>query len=345
MTVKEIAKHCNVSPSTVSNILNDKPNVSEKTRQKVLDYVKMTGYQPNYFAQSIRKQKSQVLSIIAEDLMAFGTVQIVESIMAYCEDHHYRTVLINLRLYDKWQDAWYDDKEKLEEALAPAIQESLSIKVDGIIYVAGHCRLLNLFPPNLPIPVVAAYGMSNGKNPSIIIDDEKGGHDITAYLLEKGHKKIGVIAGAVDNMHTQMRLLGYQNALFESGILYDPSLIRYADWRRESAYPEVAPLLEKDITAMFCMNDEMAAGACDYLHDHNIAIGHDISVAGYDNNTISDYLRPRLTTVEIQLTEIGIKSAEVMLQVLAGATEATGTLFKIPCRMIERDSVEALPST
>ena len=117
ITVKEIAQICGVSPSTVSNILNGKTNMSEETRQKVLGTIKEIGYQPNFFAQSMRKQNSRIISIITEDLNQFSTGSIVEAVMAYCEDHDYRTILMNLRLYDKWSDTWFEDEQKVKAVL------------------------------------------------------------------------------------------------------------------------------------------------------------------------------------------------------------------------------------
>ena len=171
ITVKEIARRCNVSISTVSNILNGKPKVSEEKRQKVMKVVQETGYLPNYYAQGMRRQNTKVIGIIVEDLSEF-TTPIVEAAMAYCEDHSYKTILVNMRLYDRWQDTWYEDDLKLKSVLKPSIQELLSFKVDGIIYVAGHCRKVNCFPENLGMPGVVAYAISgSNKYPSIVIDD------------------------------------------------------------------------------------------------------------------------------------------------------------------------------
>lgn len=345
ITVKEIAQICSVSPSTVSNILNGKSNVSEQTRQRVLQVVKETGYQPNYFAQSMRKQNSCMISIITEDLNEFSTSPIVEAIMAYCEDHEYRTILMNLRLYDKWQDTWYNDAEKLRKALDPAIQEALSIRVDGLIYVAGHCRHIDCFPPDIAIPAVCAYGIAKSKkHPSIVIDDEKGGYDMTKYLIDKGHKKIGAIGGAQDNFHTQNRMLGYQKALFEGNALYNPEWVCYGNWKRQSGYLAAKKLIDQGVTAIFCMNDNMAAGVYDYLYEQGMSVGKDLSVVGYDNKEISAYLRPKLTTNAIQLSEIGRKTAEIMVELLDEKSEgkAPAGLYKIPCRVMERDSVHAL---
>lgn len=342
ITVKEIAKQCNVSPSTVSNILNGRSNVSEQTRRRVLECVEKTGYQPNYYAQNMRRRSTRMLSIITEDLTTFGTNPIVEAIMAHCDDNDYRTVLMNLRLYRKLHDKWYNESEPLRAAIKPVIQEAMAIKVDGIIYVAGHCRIIDCFPRNFKIPTVIVYGISKDeKYPSILIDDEKGGYDIAKYLTARGHRKIGIIAGAMDNMHTKLRLLGYQKALFEDGVLFNPAWVFYGDWKRASGYNGAKQLVDEGVTSIFCMNDEMAAGAYDYLYERDTVVGQDISIIGYDNMELSDYLRPRLTTNEILLSEIGRISAEIMLQTLEG-TERGNQIIKVPCKMIERDSVVSI---
>mgnify|MGYP003747049247 CR=1 FL=1 len=345
ITLKGIAQACGVSVSTVSNILNGKTNVSEHTRRKVLEVVQQTGYQPNYFAQGMRKQKTRAIGIIVEDLDLFSTTPIVEAIMAECEEQNYRTILINLRLYDKWQDTWYNDEAKLHSVLQPSIKELLTIKVDAMMYIAGHCRIINCFPDDFTIPAIVVYGISKSPRfPSVVIDDEKGGYDVAKYLISMGHRKIGVIAGTPDNLHTQKRLMGFQKALFESNILFNPDLVRYGDWMRPSGYKEMEGLAKEDITAVFCLNDVMAAGAYDYLYDHGIKIGQDLSLTGYDNKEISDYLRPSLTTNEIQLKTIGKTSAGILLEMLEGDSVGNGNqdIIKIPCRLIIRKSVMKL---
>lgn len=341
ITVKEIAQACNVSPSTVSNILNGKTNASEETRKKVMAAVKELGYQPNFFAQSMRKQNSRIIGIITEDLNQFSTAPIVEAVMAYCDDHEYRSILMNLRMYDKWSDTWFEDETKLKTVLEPVLREALSIRVDGLLYVAGHCRNINVFPEDLPIPLTLAYGFSgNEKYPSIVIDDEKGGYDMTVYLIERGCTKIGLIAGTEENLHTQSRLKGYQRALFEGNILYNPQWVQYGDWFRQSGYRAAKRLLQDGVTALFCMNDVMAAGAYDFINEKNLIVGRDISVVGYDDREIAAYFRPGLTTNAIRLREIGRKSAETLIGLLQADEKDVEIpqIIRIPCKMIERDS-------
>ncbi|MBQ7777165.1 MAG: LacI family DNA-binding transcriptional regulator [Lachnospiraceae bacterium] len=344
ITVKEIAQMCNVSVSTVSNILNGKPNASEETRRRVWEAIKQTGYQPNYFAQSIRKKKSKVISIVVEDLGEFSTPPIVEAAMEYCEEQGYRCVLINLRLYNKWKASWYDEEDLVKAALKPHIQEILSIKSDGVLYIAGHCRYIDYFPQDFLLPVVLAYGLAvENKYPSVVIDDEKGGYDITKYLLEKGHGKIGVVTGVKDNLHTKERLAGYKRALAEANIAYEPRLICEGDWSRRSGYAHMSDLLEGGVSAVFAMNDSMAAGVYDYLYEQELVPGEDISVIGYDNKELAEYLRPELSTNQVPLKEIGHRAAQILLERLESEEqERNNEPIRLPCKMIHRKSVADL---
>lgn len=345
VTLKEIAQMCDVSVSTVSNVLNGKPKVSEETKNRILDVVKQTGYQANYFAQVMRKQKTSIIGIIVEDLNLFSTPPIVEAIMAYCDDNNYRTILVNLRLYDKWKDTWFSNEKMIKSVLQPTLQELISIKVDGIMYVAGHCRHINCFMDDFDIPAIIVYALSTSPRfPSVVIDDEKGGFDITKYLISKGHRKIGVIAGSDNNLHTQKRSLGYQKALFEEQVLFNPDWIKYGDWERKSGYIQMEKLIKEDITAVFCMNDLMAAGAYDYLYENNLTVGQDISIVGYDNNMISEFLRPQLTTVDIPLNKIGKTAAEYFINLLEDEFDSNEKkeIIKLPCNMVIRESVRSI---
>ena len=345
VTLKEIASKCNVSATTVSNILNGKPKVSEKTKQAVMEVVREMGYQPDYVAQGLRRKKTSTIGIIAEDIAQFTTPGMVESIMEYCEKKGYRTVVQNLRLYGRWQDQWFDQEDEYERVLAPALTELCSVKVDGIIYLAGHARVIRSISDDFPIPVVMAYAYTQSpKIPSVVIDDTKSSYELISYLISMGHTKIGVVAGRQDNIHTQRRLLGYQKALFDADVLYNPSLVRFGDWQRPSGYTQTQALVEQGVTAIFCMADRMAGGVYDYLEEQGIRVGEDISVVGFDNQDIAEYFRPALTTTALPLSEIGQKSAKLLLKRLEGEQEPDNKVVEvlIPCKFIERKSVKKL---
>lgn len=341
ITVKELAKLCEVSPSTVSNILNGKPNVGEETRQRVLQTIKETGYQPNYFASGMRKQNSKLLSIIVEDLNQFTTPPIVGAIMSYCEEKGYKAILMDLRMYDRWQDTWFQDEKKLTSVLNPAIRETESIKADGCIYVAGHGRGINYFPKHYSVPTVIAYAKSeNDRFPSVLIDDENGGYDMGKYLISMGHRKIGVLTGTENNMHTQKRLAGFQRALFEAGIPYNPNWTFHGDWKKECGYQMAERVLTIEPTVIWCMNDQMAGGVYQYLYEHGIIVGRDISVAGYDNMEEASYMFPRLATNALPLKGIGLKSAEIVIRMIEEEGWKPETMKTwVPCVMMPGESV------
>lgn len=345
VTLKEIARECHVSPTTVSNILNGKPKVSEETRQRVLETVDKMGYRPNYIAQGLRNQKTRTIGIIAEDIAQFTTPEVVEGIMSRCEEKGYRVIVKNLRLYARWSDSWYDNESRYHSILDPSLKELESIRVDGIIYIAGHARIIHCFPEDFKTPAVMAYAFAgNPRIPSVAIDDMLSACEMIRYLISRGHRRIGVIGGRENNIHTRQRLAGYQKALFENQVLYDPSLVRYAGWDRKSALSEARELLKTDVTAVFCMADRMAGGVYNALDEKGLRAGRDIAVAGFDNQDIAEYFVPGLTTMTLPLREIGSVSADLLLRQMEGQSGEEGLPEKvlIPCTFMERESVQRI---
>ncbi len=334
ITLKELASRCNVSIATVSNILNGKSNVGEETKKRVLEVVKETGYKPNIMARGLRASKTKTIGLIVEDLTAFSSPWIVEGAMSYLEENGYGTVLENLRMYTKHVDTW-ENQNSFSKIVNSAIDQMISIKVDGIIYVAGHARNIFIDTNQIEIPFVMTYAFSENKNIHCVnIDDEKAAFELTEYLIKKGKKRIAVIGGKKENLHTIHRLVGYKNALEKNHLSYDESLIAFGDWERNGGFDATNYLIDKkcDFDAFFCFNDLMAAGCFDALLGKNIIPGKDVSVVGFDNREVSEFLRPSLTTMEIPLEEIGIESAKMLLE-----KDFQNKL--IPCKMILRDSV------
>lgn len=340
VTIKDIAKECNVSITTVSNVLNDKSKVGEQTKQKILEVIQKRGYRPNTIAQGLRSQKTKTIGIIADDIAQFTTPEIIEGIMSYCEKKGYRTTVRNLRMYARWQDAWYYNKTAYHSVLDPMLEELDSHMVDGVIYIAGHARKIDCFPADYRTPAVMAYAYEqNPRVPSVLIDDEVSAYQIVRYLIQNGHRRIGVIGGREDNIHTQKRLLGYQRALYEAEILYNPELVRFADWEKDSGYDKVKGLLKANITAVFCMTDRLAGGVYQYLNELGLRVGHDLAVVGFDNQILAEYMVPGLTTMALPLEEIGSVSAKLLFkQIEKGGLEENMKIL-IPCTFVERQSV------
>ena len=179
--------------------------------------------------------------------------------------------------------------------------------------------------------------------PAVVIEDEQGGYDIMKYVLSMGHRRIGIIGGRADNIHTKKRLLGAQKAMFEAQVLYNPDWVRYGAWDRDSGYEMAKPLIDAGVTAIFCMADRMAGGVYDYLEECGLKAGVDVSVAGFDNQDVAEYFRPALTTMALPLSEIGHKSAEILLKEIDGEWKAASggmpVEIGVPCTLVVRKSV------
>lgn len=319
VTIKEIAQICGVSIATVSNILNGKPNASEATRQKVLKAVKELNYTPNSIAKNLKLKKSQAIGIVAEDITVFCTPGIIDGITQCCEERGYHILLTNLRLYKKYQDAYYAN-DKFVKIVEKEIKELLSKQVEGIVYVTSHERILKkCLPEHLPVPASMAYGYSKSEEyPSVAVDDKNGAYILIRYLTGKGHQSIGVITGKEESIHTHDRLKGYQKALYDEKIFFDPDIVVQGDWNRESGYRNTDYLLSKGVTAIFCMNDIMAGGVYDRLEERGLLPGKDISVVGFDNRDLSNYYRPPLTTIALPLSSIGYTACKVVIDMIEG---------------------------
>ena len=339
-TIKEIAKACNVSIATVSNVLNGRKSVSEQTKERILETAKQIGYVPNYMAKNLKQKITRVIGIITEDITVFNCSEIVDGIHAYLDEENYSFLLGNLRLYKKFGNRFYTTEEyhiQVEEEF----RMMLAKQVDGIIYIGAHSRELHCIPEDITVPVILAYGYSkNQKFPSIIFDDEKAAYRATSSLIENGHKKIGLLAGDEKSIHTKNRLQGFVRALYDNKILFNPEFVYQGNWERASGYEGAKKLCKDGVTAIFAMNDIMAGGIYVYASENNINIGEDLSVVGFDNKEICEAYHPSLSTMALPLSEIGRTAGQMIIRILRGeeVTEEEH-IIKIACQFIERESI------
>jgi len=349
ITLKEIAQKCNVSIATVSNILNGKSNVSLATKERVLKIVEETGYKPNFMARSLRATNSRTIGMIVDDVTAFATASIIEGIMEICEDFNYRSIMSNLRIYSKWLHREHTHQEFVDLVHA-AIQEMLALKVDGIIYIGAYSRKVNYIPLDLPIPVVIAYSFNQDKSiPSVFIDDIKSSYDMTNYLIKMGHSKLAVLSGLKGGIHSELRLRGIERAFVDNNLDFSKIIDTPAAWNFSGGYNacKEAKLAEKvrngEITALFCFNDLMAAGAYTYFEENELYPGKDISIVGFDNRDIAECLNPPLTTMAIKIYSIGRTAAEMLINTIKGSKLEQNDV-QISSLLIERASVKKLNS-
>lgn len=334
ITLKELADRCGVSTATVSNAINGKSNISETTKQRILQMIKETGYKPNFMARTLRVNSKRTIGLIIEELAAFSSAPIIEGIMRYFEEQKYETILYNMRVYSN--SNWMNDEDFVQTCVNNAVEELLSKQVNGIIHVAEHSRKLKYYNEALPVPVVISYAYPDERKlPYVSIDDDSSTAKMAEYILSKGHKKIAMICGSKDNLHAEKRCNSFKRVLKKHGVPLDEDLCVYANWTRETGKAAAAKVLKKGVTAVFCHNDFIAAGVYDYLYEHNMQPGKDLLVTGFDAHVISSYLHPAITTMKLPLLEIGEKSAELMDNLLKNDATCTEG-FEIPCELVAR---------
>lgn len=337
-TIKEISDRAKVSIATVSKVLNGKPGVNRETAEHVMDIARALNYRPNLNARNLKVGASRTLGIITEDLTVFNAPEIVDGIAATCEEYDYHYILGNLRFNKRYGNSPREDSQGSEFVHA-TVNDMLSKQVDGIIYIGCHSHIVVSLSQHPEPKFVCAYCKSSDPAiPSVVYDDQLAAYEVTELLLNKGHTRIGVIAGTQDSMHAANRVLGHQDALFKHGIPYNPRLTIYGDWGRDSGFAIAKTLLEAGVTAIFAQNDLMATGVIDYCNQNGIEVGKDVALIGFDNREISILTRPTLSTVSLPLFEIGQTSARIMLEELVNGAQPDIEVTQLKCSIIERES-------
>ena len=336
-TIREISEQAGVSIATVSKVLNGKSGVNAETRKMILNVAKKLNYRPNLNARNLKKGQSRTIGIITEDLTVFNAPEIVDGIAQSCEEAGFHYILGNLRFYKRYGNGPRDRKESVA-LVHSAVEDMLTKQVDGIIYIGCHSHVVVSLSEHTEPKFVCAYCISGDeKIPSVIYNEEKAAYDLTLRLLDYGNEKIGMITGPTESTHAVNRSRGHMKALFDRRIPYDPSLTLVGDWERDSGFSLSEKLISAGATDIFAQNDLMAVGVVDYCSLHGINVGQDIQLIGFDNRDIASVSRPRLSTVALPLFEIGQKSAQEMLNILAGNPSGQH-LVQLDCEVIERES-------
>lgn len=323
-TIKDIAKEAGVSISTVSYVINDSGPVGDEKKKLILELVEKYKFQPNRIAKSLKEKKTRTIGILT-DLTRFDIgKQIIIGISEMCKQRNYNVLMSNQM----------EDLKKSFDIL-------VSSQVEGIIYLDYRVEEFAV-EFDVDIPMVFAYCYNSSFQSSCVIpDDVQGGYIATNHLIERGHKRIGCITGYVNWKATNDRIKGYQTALNEKELYIDPTLIRVGDYRdMEKNYKIAYELLSSEDrpTAIFALNDVIAAGVYNAAYDLGFRIPQDVAVVGFDNRDFANYIRPSLTTVSMPLMDIGKNSCEILFDKIGGKFNGDKNTKPLTCNLVVRHS-------
>lgn len=340
MTLKEIAAMAGVSVATVSYVLNNTAQVSDETRQKVEKIIKETGYRSNMLAKSLRKNETFLIGVIVEDITVWHTASIIDGINEIAETRGYNTILSNLRLLSKIESQ-FEHISIFQKDIDKALDVLIGMQVDGVIYVGMHDRKIGHVLHDIQKPVVYCYCYTDGEGSSVRYSNEKTAYQLTQSLIDKGHRNFGVINGLEGSEPARLRYRGFTKAMNEAGIEINQENIVRGDWSYQKGKEVAKELLaRKDHPdAIVAMNDEMAVGAYHAAEELGIKIPEDVSVTGFDNAEIAQYVTPKLTTVDRPLQEMGYRSMELLLNMIHGINVGDVNIT-LPCSIVEGESVK-----
>ena len=333
LMIKDIAKLAGVSPAVVSLVINNKPGVSKEKRQKVLDIIEKTEYQPNASSRRLVMQKSfNVAVVIRKDNTPFGNLfyfEIAEGILKKSSEYDYNITFVYMNNGDS----------------SPLLKVFNRGDADGVIFFndVDVSLIRELIARKIPYVIVDAHPATI-ENSCICADYELSAYTATKFLIENNHKEIGFICKCDDNsqaFYTQV-FSGFKKAIDESNLSVPLSFVQFDSDTDEKIYACTDKLLSlKTIpTAILCGSDMIAIRVMNRIKERGYKIPNDISVVGIDDIVMAQYVDPKLTTVRIDKAVMGKHAMELMMNTIQG--RSIGSIVVQSDSLIIRQSVKKI---
>lgn len=327
-TISDVAKRAGVAPVTVSRVINNAPNVSVSTREKVQQAIKALGYVPSGAAQSLRSKRTRSLALLVSDITNAFWTTVARGVEDAAQSHNYSILLCNTD----------ESKAKQQRYLDVVISQ----RVDGVIiapYDSDAENLINLRRRNISTVVIDRQ-ISGWDVDTVIGDSISGARALTQHLISLNHKRIAVISGPENTSTSKDRLAGYQIALNQTGIPFEPDLIKYGEFRSASGEQLTLELLDsaQKPTAIFAANNVIAMGVVDALEKLGLRVPQDIALVCFDDLPNTSHFFPFLTVAVQPAYEMGINAAQLLLSRLEAEVNLQPRHVVLPTRLIIRHS-------
>ena len=310
-TITDVAKRAGVSMKTVSRVLNNEPNVAEKTRAHVKAIADELRYSPNLAARGLATSKSYLLALIYDNPSPNYISHIQRGAIDACREAGYHLVVEPLSLPES---SSHDEKVKIVQSVLDRLP------VDGVILtppLSDSGAVLEVLT-ELNVKCVRVAPKNGGTQAFVGMDDETASYQMTQHLLERGHKKIAFVLGHVDHAATSLRYAGYLRAMKEAGLAVLDDLVVQGDFSFESGAAAAHQLLTKSDaekpTAIFASNDDMAAAVISVAGQMGLDVPGSLSVCGFDDTPLARVIWPALTTVRQPIYKMGHQAAKELVR-------------------------------
>lgn len=322
VSIKDIARRANVSPSTVSRALHDHPRISVETKQYIQDLARSMGYVPSEAARSLVNKRSATIGVAIADFRDPFYTNFIPGVEE-----------VTISSYHDLFVASFAKDHQRERKLFEAFFEK---RVAGIIVAGSLVKDAYLSLENHSIPAVLVNCPSYPY--SVSVDQFWGAQKAINYLISLGHRQIAYVHQGLHSDTAIDRLKGYRAALHDHGFPIEENLILQGEGvmgSEEKAVSQLLTLSERP-TAIFCFNDMTAIGIMNTLQQRGFSIPQDFSVVGFDDLDIAAYCHPRLTTIQQPVYQLGYRATKMLFQRIQGNNDLQ--LEVIEPELIVRDS-------
>ena len=333
MQIKDIAKIAGVGVGTVSRVINNCPDVSEKTRRKVSKIIEKYNYVPNNNARLLKMNDTKNICVFVRGVYNPFFSEIVNYIREEISKAGYFMIL--------QQEEYKNGTEEIKSMLS-LIKEN---KLKGIISLGAQLynidsKLFNEI--KIPIVFTSADVLKDNDIDSIStikVENRYSSYNGVKYLINKGHRNIAILLGDINDKGISIeRFNGYKRALFEENFLVNKKYIKYGKYECKSAYEKTLELLEesKEVTAIFAISDLMAVGAAKAITDKGLRVGDDIALLGFDGMDMTKYYFPGISTIEQPKERLAKESINLLLDLINKKSKNRNIV--IETNLLERES-------
>ncbi|NNN34763.1 LacI family DNA-binding transcriptional regulator [Streptomyces sp. S3(2020)] len=312
-TIQDVAKAAGVSPMTVSNVINDHPNVRPSTREKVLEAMSRLDYRVNVAARNLRKGRTGVIGLAVPEVDSAYYGRLAATIIAAAERRGLRVSIEQTASRENELDALSLSRNRL---------------YDGLILSAAGMGQADAERLRVEHPVVILGDrIFGGPVDHVAMPNFDASRAATRHLIERGCRRIALLCGAVEEIDTSsLRLAGYRQALADAGLPADPALVRQVDrfgMRDGAEWARVTTADGLDFDGVFCVTDSLAMGVLRGLADTGVRVPGQVKVIGFDNVTESEYLIPSLSTVDPDHEGMAERAVDLLVRRIEGSEPPT----------------------
>ncbi|MEM7799888.1 MAG: LacI family DNA-binding transcriptional regulator [Chloroflexota bacterium] len=317
--IDDVARKAGVSTATVSRVINKTGNVSAHTAEKVHQAIGDLKYVAHGTARGLASTTTKTIGLILPGTSSFFFSELTRGINAYINPQDY-----SLLMYAVIKPASMAGGNPL-----PLGEHN----TDGLIvfsHFLDDYSIHYLHDQNLPIVMLHRSPPEGLSIPKVMFDNHEGAYQITRHMILQGRGRIVFLSGPKGNEDSQQREAGYRQALSEAGIHYNPALVSTGKFSISAGKVAIQRFLSQEVVfdAVFCGDDNSAVGVIEALRENGVQIPDEIAVAGFNDDVMSQYLSPPLTTVSAPIYQSGFIAAEKLLQLINGEKNIDDALLK-----------------